>query len=80
MRLVRQGDFASAVTAALASIRGEPLRESAHRCLVEVHLAEGNVCEAMSAFQRCRRLLWNELGVAPTEGFVRLIGAATPRP
>jgi len=80
MRLVRQGDFAAAVTAALASIRSEPLRESAHRCLVEVHLAEGNVGEAVFAFQRCRRLLWSELGVEPTDGFVRLIGAATPRP
>lgn len=80
LRMAQQGDFAAAVSAALASIRGEPLRESAHRCLVEVHLAEGNVCEAVVAFQRFRRLLWNELGVKPTDSFVRLIGAVTSRP
>lgn len=77
IRLARQGDFAAAVSAALASIRGEPLRESAHRCLVEVHLAEGNVGEAVVAYRRFRRLLWRELGVEPSGGFARLIGSAT---
>ena len=77
IRLARQGDFATAVSAALASIRGEPLRESAHRCLVEVHLAEGNVGEAVVAYRRFRRLLWREVGVEPSGGFARLIGSAT---
>jgi DNA-binding SARP family transcriptional activator len=77
IRLAGQGDFAAAVSAALASIRGEPLRESAHRCLVEVHLAEGNVGEAIVAYRRFRRLLWRELHVEPSGGFARLIGSAT---
>jgi DNA-binding SARP family transcriptional activator len=38
--------FESAIEAALQSIAGDPLRESAHRCLVRAHLAEGNVSEA----------------------------------
>jgi len=71
--LTKQGDFAVAVSAALASIQGEPLRESAHRCLVQIHLAEGNIGEAFSAFQRFQRLLWREFGVEPSHGFVRLI-------
>lgn len=80
IRLARQGHFAAAVSAALASIRGEPLRESAHRCLVEVHLADGNVGEAIVAYRRFRRLLWRELHVEPSGGFARLIGSATASP
>jgi DNA-binding SARP family transcriptional activator len=38
--------FDSAIEVALQAIAGDPLRESAHRCLVRAHLAEGNVSEA----------------------------------
>lgn len=72
--LAKRGDFAIAVCAALASVRGEPLRESAHRCLVRVHLEEGNVGEAVTAFRRFQELLRSELGVEPSSGFVRLLG------
>ena len=34
------------IEAALQAIAGDPLRESAHRCLIRAHLAEGNVSEA----------------------------------
>ncbi|WP_164200414.1 AfsR/SARP family transcriptional regulator [[Micrococcus luteus] ATCC 49442] len=38
--------FDNAIEAALQAIAGDPLRESAHRCLIGAHLAEGNVSEA----------------------------------
>lgn len=38
--------FESAIEAALQAIAGDPLRESAHRCLIRAHMAEGNVSEA----------------------------------
>ena len=38
--------FDSAIEAALQAIAGDPLRESAHLCLIRAHLAEGNVSEA----------------------------------
>lgn len=38
--------FDCAIEAALQAIAGDPLRESAHRCLIRAHLAEGNVSEA----------------------------------
>jgi DNA-binding SARP family transcriptional activator len=41
------GRFAEAITAGLRAVEGGPLRESAHRCLVRAHLAEGNVDEAV---------------------------------
>lgn len=43
----RSGRFAEAIAAGLRAVDGGPLRESAHRCLVRAHLAEGNVDEAV---------------------------------
>ena len=40
--LTEQGRMAEAAQAALAAVQAEPLRESAARALVKVHLAEGN--------------------------------------
>jgi DNA-binding SARP family transcriptional activator len=64
---------AAAVTAALAAVRGEQLRESAHRCLIEVHLAENNVNEAIAEYQRFRRMVNDELGVEPSARLTDLI-------
>jgi DNA-binding SARP family transcriptional activator len=58
---------AGAIQAALAAIRIEPLRETAHRTLIEAHLAEGNWSEACRQFRECRRLFRTELGVEPSE-------------
>ena len=62
-RLVADGCLGGALTAALAAVRGEPLRESAHRALIRVHLAEGNRSEAIRQGELCRRLLRERLGV-----------------
>jgi len=71
-QLSASGRHADAIQAALAAIRLEPLRESAHRTLIEMHLAEGNRSEAWRQFQRCRRLLREELGVEPSDS-IRLL-------
>jgi DNA-binding SARP family transcriptional activator len=70
--LSQSGRHADAIQAALAAIRLEPLRESAHRTLIEIHLVEGNRSEACRQFQRCRRLLREELGVEPSDS-IRLL-------
>ena len=57
--------FDEALGAALASVAGEPLRESAHRRVIEVHLAEGNPAEALRQYESYRRLVRDELGLAP---------------
>jgi DNA-binding SARP family transcriptional activator len=72
-RLSAVGRHCDAIQAALAAIRLEPLRESAHHTLIEVHLAEGNRSEAHRQFQRCRRLLREELGVEPSDSIRLLI-------
>lgn len=72
-RLSACGRHAEAIQAALAAIRLEPLRETAHRTLIETHLAEGNWSEACRQFRRCQRLLRDELGIEPSESLRLLL-------
>jgi DNA-binding SARP family transcriptional activator len=65
-KLATAGRHGEAVQAAYSAVRVEPLRESAHRVVVRVHLAEGNVTEAVRAYENFRILLADELGVRPT--------------
>src|SRR5687767_240280 len=62
-RLITSGRHADATGAALAAVKAEPLRETAHAALIRVHLAEGNQAEALTAFERFRELLRADLGV-----------------
>lgn len=65
-RLLASGRFGDAAGAALAAIRTEPIRESAHALLIRIHLAEGNRAEALLAFERYATALRRELGLNPT--------------
>lgn len=71
--LSASGCYADAIQTALAAIRLEPLRETAHRILIEIHLAEGNWSEARRQFQRCQRLFREELGIEPSDSMHRLV-------
>lgn len=42
-----------------------PLRETGHLLLMRAHAARGNLAEALTAYERLRRLLRGELGVDP---------------
>ena len=59
--------------AALAALRMDDARESAHRALIQVHLAEGNVSEARRAYERCRVVLVRDVGVEPSPATARLL-------
>jgi DNA-binding SARP family transcriptional activator len=71
--LARKGRYADALEAGLIALRGEPLRESAHRAVIAVHLLEGNTGEAIRQYEQCKRLLREELGVRPTPQTTRLL-------
>jgi DNA-binding SARP family transcriptional activator len=71
--LTRDGRPADAVDAALAAIRVEPLRESAHRLLIAAHLANGNVCEALRHYERFTRSLGEQLGLPPSPRLERMM-------
>jgi WD40 repeat protein/DNA-binding SARP family transcriptional activator len=60
------GDPSHAATAAEASISLDPFRESAHRTLMRALLATGNGAAGLRAYERCRSLLVEELGVDPS--------------
>jgi predicted ATPase/DNA-binding SARP family transcriptional activator/Tfp pilus assembly protein PilF len=85
------GDWAVALRSAEGAVSLEPFRESAHRRVMAAHAGAGNRGEALRAYERCRRVLAEELGVNPsplTEGaYVALLGeepappgAAPPAP
>ncbi len=65
-KLTAAGRFADATSAALAAVKAEPLRETAHVALIRVYLAEGNRAEALDAFEDYRAMLREELGLEPT--------------
>lgn len=65
-RLLLAGRPARAVDAALTAVAADPLRESAHRAVIEVHLAEGNVAEAVRQFGTLSTVLGEQLGIAPS--------------
>ena len=64
--LAAAGSYASAVEVGLACVAAEPLRESAHRALVAIHLAEGNRGEAIRQYRLYRALVLRELGLTPS--------------
>jgi DNA-binding SARP family transcriptional activator len=66
-RLTASGRYADATGAALAAVKPEPLRETAHAALIRVYLAEGNRAEALAAYKHYRDLLRNEMGLEPTQ-------------
>ena len=72
--------YPAALLAALTAVRAEPLRESAHRQVIEVHLAEGNAAEALRQYQLYRRLLADELGLGPSPALRRLVTPLLGRP
>lgn len=72
-QLTTAGRHADAIDAAMAAIDADPLRESAHRVLVEAHLAEGNWSEARRSFAMLRRMTLRELGVEPSSALRALV-------
>jgi YVTN family beta-propeller protein len=60
------GNGQDAVTWAEEAVVLEPFRESGYRRLMEAHVAAGNSAEALRVYERCRRLLADELGAYPS--------------
>lgn len=66
MRLLSVRRFAHALEAALSAVALEPLRESAHRVVIQVHLSEGNYGEAVRHYEHFSSQLEDELGLRPS--------------
>lgn len=70
---LRAGRHAEALQAALEAMRAEPLRETPHRLIVEIHLAEGNAYEALHAFYAYRELTLRDLQLEPSPAMRELL-------
>jgi DNA-binding SARP family transcriptional activator len=55
------------------SVDIEPLRESAHKAVIQIHLHEGNRIEAIRQFRLYRNLLQHELGIEPSDEILQLV-------
>jgi len=78
-RLTAAGRFGEATEAGLAAVRDEPLRESAHRGLIGVHLAEGNRAAALHQYRAFAHLLRDEVGMSPSSRMEQLMESITAR-
>ncbi|MEV0811384.1 BTAD domain-containing putative transcriptional regulator [Micromonospora sp. NPDC050200] len=67
------GRHGEALEAALEAMSAEPLRETPHRLVVRIHLAEGNAFEAVHAFYVYRDLLLRELRLEPSAAMAALL-------
>lgn len=72
-QLAGEGQFTRAITAAYSAIELDPLRESAVRTLIEIHLAEGNRALAARCYMEFRERLRTALGMEPSGALARLI-------
>ena len=74
--LSAEGEYFDAIETALAAVAAEPLRESAHHALIEAHLGEGNLGEALRQYRSCCELLRARLGVGPSARLRDLVARA----
>jgi DNA-binding SARP family transcriptional activator len=76
-RILRRGQrYIDALEAAIESVRIEPLRESANRMIIAIHLTEGNVVEAVRHYRFFRDLLRAELGIEPSPQLTEMMSDA----
>lgn len=61
-----------------AAIAVDPIRETAHRIVIEVHIAEGNVAGAIKRYHDYRAFLRRELKVVPSPQMTRLVQNLLP--
>ena len=72
-RLIESAENGRAMEAALAAAQSDPLRDSARRLVVRIHLSEGNLASAIRAYDEYRTLLVYEMGVEPSPAMQALI-------
>jgi DNA-binding SARP family transcriptional activator len=72
LELRELGFYSEAIEAGTTAVRLAPLRESAHRSVIEVHLAEGNYAEAVRQYDAFRALLFDAFGVEPSPNLTEL--------
>jgi len=70
---ITEGRYGEALEIALSEVTAEPLRETAFRLLVRIHLAEGNLAEAVRQYRTYAIQLEFGLGAEPSEAMRKLL-------
>ncbi len=80
--LSARGRHAEAVSVAYGAVRAAPSRETARRALIEAHLAQGDIAEAVAAYDEYQELLRCSVGAPSTtpDGGAGLPGLLPPVP
>ena len=77
-RLLQGGRSGEAAGLALNALNLDPLRESANRILIEIHLRDGNRLDAVRQFRKYEQLLGREFSIEPSPGLTSLLGPLLP--
>jgi DNA-binding SARP family transcriptional activator len=72
-RMLARGELSAALMIASAAVTIEPLRESAQRTLIRIHLRDGNYHSALGDYSDFRYRLQRELGIAPSAQMLALV-------
>ena len=71
--LTAQGRLRQALEVGLATFARDPLRESAHRLLVRIYLADGNPFDALRQYRLYREMVRSRLGIEPSAQMLDLV-------
>lgn len=72
-RFHQNAKYADALAVSLAVIQDDPLRESAYRSLILIHLAQGNRVEALRQYGLLAERLQRSLGLEPSLELLELV-------
>jgi DNA-binding SARP family transcriptional activator len=79
-RFLTAGTLPQALEVALAVFAREPLRETAHRLMIRVHIADGNSFEAIRQYHLYERLALTRIGIPPSAQMLELVSPLLPEP
>jgi DNA-binding SARP family transcriptional activator len=71
---LRVKQYSRALQSAIAAMSVEPLRETPHRLMIEIHLTEGNAYEALRTYHTFHDMVRRELGLIPSPHMQDLLG------
>jgi DNA-binding SARP family transcriptional activator len=77
-RLLLGGRCGEAAGLALHALNLDPLRESANRILIEIHLRDGNRLDALRQFRKYEQSLRRELNIDPGPSLTALVASLLP--
>lgn len=70
--------YVPALQTALSAVAIDPVRETAHRIVMEVHIAEGNRASALKHYHAYKAFLARELNVSPSQQMTQLVKDLMP--